>query len=103
LSRLVLIGLTALSTVAGGGCGSSSENESEPLATRTSAPIGCLRGNPARELVVVDPDGSNEQTLVRMPRGHEITGFAWSPDGGRVVFSVHTPVVGGAPIRMSMS
>jgi Tol biopolymer transport system component len=92
VSKLALVGLIALSAVVCGGCGSSGDRESEPLATRASGPIGFLRGN---QIVVVDPEGSNERALVRMPRGHEITGFSWSPDGERIVFSAHTPVASG--------
>jgi Tol biopolymer transport system component len=92
VSRPALHFLVAVSTAVCTSC-STDGRESERLATRTSAPIAFLRGDPSRELVVVDPKGSNERIVVRMPRGYEIWGLSWSPDGRRIVFSVITPAV----------
>jgi TolB protein len=59
------------------------------LATATSARIAFIRGT--RELVTVDPDGQNQQTVVRMRPGYSISAFTWAPNGRRIAFSATTP------------
>jgi TolB protein len=91
MSKLTLLLLIALSAVACGGCDVSSDRESDPH----SAPIAFLRGDPG-DLVVVDPDGSNERILVKGSRGPDLAGFdrvfSWSPNGRQLLYSVEAPV-----------
>lgn len=96
MSRLTLVVLIALSAVACGGCVWSSDHDSEPLATRTSAPIAFLRDFGSDEvgtrnkLVIVNPDGSNERT-VQLPPGYDVETLSWSLDGRRLVFPANPP------------
>jgi Tol biopolymer transport system component len=96
MSRLTLVVPIALLAVACGGCGWSSDHDSEPLATRTSAPIAFLRDFGSDEvgtrnkLVIVNPDGSNERT-VQLPPGYGVESFSWSLDGRRLVFPAIPP------------
>jgi TolB protein len=93
VSRLTLLVPIALSAVACGGCSGSSDRESEPRSTRSA--IAFLRGDPG-DLVVVDPDGSNERILVKGSRGPDLAGFdrvfSWSPNGRQLLYSVEAPV-----------
>jgi WD40-like Beta Propeller Repeat len=93
VSRLTLLVPIALSAVACRGCSGSSDRESEPRATRSA--IAFLRGDPG-DLVVVDPDGSNERVLVKGSRGPDLAGldrlFSWSPNGRQLLYSVKAPV-----------
>jgi Tol biopolymer transport system component len=94
MSRLTLLVPIALSAVACGGCGCSSDRESE-LPAKRSALIAFVRGDPG-DLVVVDPDGSNERILVKGSRGPDLAGFdrvfSWSPNGRQLLYSVEAPV-----------
>ena len=96
MSRLTLLVPIALSAVACGGCGGTSDRDSEPLATRSSAPIAFLRAERTKpvpapvvgqrhKLVVIDSDGSNERTIPTP--GYDVESFSWSPDGQRLVFA----------------
>lgn len=80
--------LLALSALAFGTSCSTGDRESEPLATRTSAPIAFLRGG--REIVLVQPDGRNERAVGR-PGPGSIQALSWSPDGRQILLSVETP------------
>lgn len=77
MSRALLV-VVAFVTVA---CGAS---ETEPLATRTSAPIAFVRGD--RELVVVELDGGNERMVAQGSAGSKVELISWSPDGRQILF-----------------
>ena len=92
MSRLALLLLVPLSAFGWAWSSSTGHPDSERLATQTAAPIAFLRGEKARDLVVVNPDGSNERTVVRMPRGYSISAYAWAPSGRRIAFEATTPL-----------
>jgi Tol biopolymer transport system component len=61
-----------------------------PAAASSEAndlPSGRLVVPRGRELVMVQADGSGEQTVVSVGVGEFVTDAAWAPDGSRVVFS----------------
>ena len=67
----------------------SSRSSDIASATANSAPIAFVRGT--RALEVVDADGRNRRTVVRLRPGFRIAGFWWHPSGRRIAFEATTP------------
>ena len=68
----------------------SSRSSEIASATANSAPIAFLRGT--RALDVVDADGRNRRTVVRLRPGFRVVGFWWDPSGRRIAFEATTPL-----------
>ena len=68
----------------------SSRSSEIASATANSAPIAFRQGT--RKLVVVDADGRNRRTVVRLRPGFEIIAFSWDPSGRRIAFEATTPL-----------
>jgi Tol biopolymer transport system component len=77
-AALFLVGLLA---VAGGTSCSSDKSKSDV------APIAFFRG---QELVLIDPDGSNERSLAHFPsKPYDLFAPTWSPNGRQLLVSFH--------------
>lgn len=68
----------------------SSRSSEIASATADSARIAFMQG--ARKLVVVDADGRNQRTVVRLRPRFEIVDFKWDPSGRRIAFEATTPL-----------
>ena len=88
VTRATLLLPVLLSAFVSDASGSRRSGESE-LAAKSAGRIAFVRGT--RELVVVDSNGRNRRSVVRMPRGYEISVFSWAPSGRRLAVSATTP------------
>ena len=89
MQRVILLLPFLLCAFVSDATGSSPSSEIA-AATADSAQIAFLQGT--RKLVVVDADGRNQRTVVRLRPRFEIVDFKWDPSGRRIAIEATTPL-----------
>jgi Tol biopolymer transport system component len=89
VQRVILLLPVLLCAFVSDATGSSRSSEIASV-TASSSRIAFLRGT--GELVVVEADGRNRRTVVRLRPGFEIFAFSWEPSGRRIAFEATTPL-----------